>query len=88
MARCSFCKDLIEAGTGKMLIMKDARVHYFCSRKCEKNQMQLGRTARKLKWTHTFEIEKKAAKKSEAKHSKEHKAEGTVNKDHKEEKKQ
>ena len=65
----------MEIGTGKMLIMKDGRVYYFCSRKCEKNQVKLGRVARNLKWTHAFEIEKKAAKKSEAKHAKEHKAE-------------
>ena len=62
MARCSFCKRNIEQGTGKMLIQKDARILNFCSRKCEKNQIKLGRVGRDKKWTYAYRAEKKAKK--------------------------
>jgi large subunit ribosomal protein L24e len=48
---CSFCGEEIEPGTGKMYIRRDGKVFYFCSRKCEKNMLELGRNPRKLKWT-------------------------------------
>ncbi len=48
---CSFCGNEIEVGTGKMYVRKDGRVLYFCSRKCEKNMLELKRNPRKLKWT-------------------------------------
>lgn len=67
MAKCSFCRHTIEVGTGKMLILKDGRQFYFCSRKCEKNQMKLGRVGRETKWTTGYQQDKKAAKKAAAK---------------------
>ncbi len=48
---CSFCGEEIEPGTGKMFVKRDGKVLYFCSRKCEKNMLELGRNPRKLKWT-------------------------------------
>jgi len=48
---CSFCGEDIEPGTGKMFVRRDGKVFYFCSRKCEKNMLELGRNPRKLKWT-------------------------------------
>ncbi len=48
---CSFCGHEIEVGTGKMYVRKDGKVLYFCSRKCEKNMLELKRNPRKLKWT-------------------------------------
>ena len=51
MAKCSFCGNTLERGTGKMFIEKDGKILYFCSTKCEKNQMKLGRKARNEKWT-------------------------------------
>ncbi|MDI9646441.1 MAG: 50S ribosomal protein L24e [Archaeoglobales archaeon] len=48
---CSFCGHEIEPGTGKMLVRRDGRILYFCSRKCEKNMLELKRNPRKLKWT-------------------------------------
>ncbi|RLG38778.1 MAG: 50S ribosomal protein L24e [Candidatus Alkanophagales archaeon] len=48
--RCSFCKREIEPGTGKMFVRNDGTVFYFCSSKCEKNQIKLRRKARKVKW--------------------------------------
>lgn len=48
---CSFCGKEIEIGTGKMFVKRDGKVFYFCSRKCEKNMIELKRNPRKLKWT-------------------------------------
>ncbi len=47
--KCSFCKDNIEQGTGKMFVKGDGSVFYFCSSKCEKN-FNLGRNPRKVLW--------------------------------------
>lgn len=48
--RCSFCDTLIEPGRGKMFVKRDGTVFYFCSSKCERNMIKLGRKRRKLKW--------------------------------------
>jgi large subunit ribosomal protein L24e len=48
---CSFCGNEIEPGTGKIFVKRDGKVLYFCSRKCEKNMLKLGRSPRRLKWT-------------------------------------
>ncbi len=59
MAKCSFCSETIEPGTGKMLIMKDAKILYFCSNKCEKNMFKLNRKPRTTRWTGEFTHTKK-----------------------------
>ncbi len=48
--KCSFCKKEIELGRGKMFVRNDGKVLYFCSSKCEKNMLELGRKPRKVKW--------------------------------------
>ncbi|MFP3909371.1 MAG: 50S ribosomal protein L24e [Halobacteriota archaeon] len=48
---CSFCGEEIEPGTGKIYVSKAGKVLNFCSTKCEKNMIKLGRNPRKLKWT-------------------------------------
>jgi len=50
MAKCSCCKKDIEKGTGKIYVKTDGKVFNFCSMKCEKNIIKLGRIPRKLKW--------------------------------------
>jgi len=50
MAKCSFCSKNIESGTGKMIIQSTGKINWFCSRRCEKNAVKLGRDARKFKW--------------------------------------
>lgn len=55
MAKCSFCKNVIEPGTGTMYIKKDGSVLYFCTMKCEKNTLKLGRAPRYMKWTKAYE---------------------------------
>lgn len=51
MTNCSFCGDAIEAGTGKMYIKRDGVVFHFCSAKCQRNQVELGRINRHVRWT-------------------------------------
>lgn len=55
MSRCSFCGKIIEKGTGSMFVKKDGKVLYFCSSKCEKNLLKLGRIPRRIKWTDTYQ---------------------------------
>lgn len=51
MVICSFCGNQINKGTGKKYVQNDGKVLDFCSNKCEKNRVKLGRVARKVKWT-------------------------------------
>ncbi|MBR9700932.1 hypothetical protein GOV11_03645 [Candidatus Woesearchaeota archaeon] len=51
MARCTFCGTEIPFGTGKMFVKKDAKILWFCSRKCEKNLLVLKRNPRNFGWT-------------------------------------
>ena len=50
MAKCSFCSTTISFGTGKTVIDKAGKITWLCSRKCEKNLLELGREPRKFKW--------------------------------------
>jgi len=61
--RCSFCKKNIEKGTATMFVKKTGKIHYFCSSKCEKNQLKLGRKPLTTRWTEEFIKEKKVDKK-------------------------
>ncbi len=55
---CSFCGKEIEPGTGKMYVTRDGKVYYFCSSKCYKNMIVLGRSPRRVKWTAQYRKEK------------------------------
>ncbi|MBI2666327.1 50S ribosomal protein L24e [Candidatus Woesearchaeota archaeon] len=55
MVACSFCKKNIPVGTGKMYVFITGKVLYFCSKKCQKNQLQLHRKPAHLKWTGAYE---------------------------------
>jgi large subunit ribosomal protein L24e len=55
---CTFCGDEIEPGTGRMYIKKDGTVFHFCSSKCFKNLVILGRVPRRTTWTRYYEREK------------------------------
>lgn len=55
MAKCSFCKNHIELGTGTMYVKKDGTILNFCLMKCEKNMLKLERTPRYMKWTKSYE---------------------------------
>ena len=54
MVECSFCGKEIRKGTGKVFVKDNGTVLNFCSNKCEKNMLKLGRDARKFKWTSFF----------------------------------
>jgi len=49
--RCIFCKSEMSKGTGITYVKKDGSIMHFCSNKCRKNKLKLGRNPRKLKWT-------------------------------------
>ena len=55
---CTFCGIEIEPGTGRMYIKKDGVVYNFCSSKCYKNLVILGRVPRRTTWTRYYEREK------------------------------
>jgi large subunit ribosomal protein L24e len=62
MVKCTFCGKEFTKGTGKMYVKSDGKIFYFCSNKCEKNQVKHKRKARTLKWTDVAAAEKKKAK--------------------------
>jgi large subunit ribosomal protein L24e len=55
---CSFCGREIEPGTGKMYVLKNGTVLYFCSSKCQKNMIKLHRVPRRVRWTEAYRKEK------------------------------
>jgi len=55
---CTFCGVEIEPGTGRMYVRKDGVTYNFCSSKCFKNLVQLGRVPRRVTWTRYYEHEK------------------------------
>jgi large subunit ribosomal protein L24e len=58
VTNCTFCGNSIEAGTGKMYIRRDSTVFQFCSSKCQRNQVTLGRVNRHVRWTKAAEEHK------------------------------
>lgn len=50
MVQCSFCRQEITLGTGKIFAKNDGRIFYFCSNKCEKNLFKLKRDPKTQKW--------------------------------------
>lgn len=59
MEPCSFCGKQIPFGTGKMYVKKDGKILYFCSRRCEKNLLQLKRNPRNFGFTEAARFTKK-----------------------------
>ena len=41
-------------GTGKLYSKIDGTTYYFCSKKCEKNQLKLKRNPVRVKWTNAY----------------------------------
>ncbi len=54
LATCVFCGCEQEDYLGTYLIKNDGNIVYYCSSKCRKNHLKLGRDKRKLKWTVAF----------------------------------
>ncbi len=93
LVRCVFCGKEYDDFTGMYLIKNEGTMNFYCSSKCRKNHLKLGRDKRKLKWTSAFyesrdkryAAEKKAhdkhlASEEAAKHPVEHKAEKATKK--------
>jgi large subunit ribosomal protein L24e len=57
---CSLCGNGIPVGTGSMFVKNDGAIFWFCSNKCKKNKMKLGRDPRKLKWTANYRKDQRA----------------------------
>jgi large subunit ribosomal protein L24e len=55
---CTFCGEEIEPGTGRMYVKKDGVIYQFCTSKCYKNLIKLGRVPRRTTWTRWHEHEK------------------------------
>jgi large subunit ribosomal protein L24e len=55
---CSFCGHGIPRGTETIFVTKRGKALYFCSSKCEKNMLKLGRKPRETKWTDEYREEK------------------------------
>ena len=51
MVKCSFCKTEIPKGSGTLFIKNTGKSFWFCSKKCEKNQLKLKRNPTKRKWS-------------------------------------
>ncbi|MFP4115992.1 MAG: 50S ribosomal protein L24e [Candidatus Aenigmatarchaeota archaeon] len=47
---CSFCGKKIEKGEGKIFVKKTGESFFYCSSKCEKNHLKLGRESRNTNW--------------------------------------
>ncbi|MDP1695668.1 MAG: 50S ribosomal protein L24e [archaeon] len=58
MVKCIFCGKDEAFMRGTNLIKNDGSVNYFCSNKCRKNTIKLGRDKRKFKWTEAYRIKK------------------------------
>ncbi len=53
MAKCGFCGNEIERGTGFIFVEKIGKAHFYCSSKCFRN-VQLGRKPKHARWTQEF----------------------------------
>jgi len=58
MTNCSFCGHILQFGSGTMYVKTDGKIFYFCSTKCEKNQLKLGRISKFQSWTDAGRKEK------------------------------
>ena len=67
MVKCVFCGKEEQAFKGVHFIGNDGSVRFFCSKKCRKNTLKLKRDRRKLKWTASYNEERKKKIAKEAK---------------------
>lgn len=57
---CSFCGVEIRKGLDSIYVTSKGRMYHFCSSKCEKNLLKLGRSNRRVRWTNAYRREKEA----------------------------
>ncbi len=66
---CSFCNNEVSRGTGLLYVKKDGTTLSFCSHKCQRNMLNLGREGRLMRWTNkgvALVSDKKAPEKKES----------------------
>ena len=66
LAKCVFCGCEQDDFMGTYLVRNDGGMIYYCSSKCRKNHLKLGRDKRRMKWTEAFkesQIKRLAAEK-------------------------
>ena len=61
MTKCVFCGYEDNPYKGVHLIGNDGSINFYCSGKCRKNALNLGRDKKKLKWTEAYGISKQKA---------------------------
>lgn len=66
MTKCVFCGREENDFIGVHLVKNDGTVNFYCSSKCRKNSLKLGRDRRNLKWTEAFYVTREKAAKREA----------------------
>ncbi len=49
--KCAFCGDDVRLGSGILFVRNDGSTKSYCSSKCRKNDLSLGRDPRKFKWS-------------------------------------
>jgi len=59
MPKCTFCGTSLEKGTGKMYVYISGKIDYYCSNKCEKNNLKLNRKPLQVRWTEAYRTEHK-----------------------------
>ena len=57
MVKCVFCGKEESYHKGIYLIKNDGSMNYYCSGKCKKNAIKLGRDKRKVGWTESYREE-------------------------------
>lgn len=57
MTKCTFCGDEAQYFQGINLIKNDGTVDFYCSSKCRKNALKLGRDKKRMKWTEAYKLE-------------------------------
>ncbi len=62
LAKCIFCGCEQEDFRGTYLIKNEGSVVYYCSSKCKKNHLKLGRDKRKIRWAEAFHEQRTKAK--------------------------
>jgi len=50
MAKCTFCGKDLPRGTGMIFVHITGKISNFCSKKCEKHSLNLGRKPQNMKW--------------------------------------
>lgn len=56
MVKCSFCGVEKHIIYGVHVMQNDGAVNFYCSSKCRKNTLKLGRDRRKIRWAEAFHI--------------------------------